>query len=80
MQERKQIPGIITITITSLGSCFLLVMSVFFYERSEVGRTIMTFGSAMVIGMYTTAGIIYFRLKEHLLSIEKLLERIENKM
>jgi uncharacterized membrane protein YciS (DUF1049 family) len=54
-------------------------MSVFFYERGEVGQTIFYFGIAMVIGMYTTAGIIYFRLKEHLLSIEKLLERIENK-
>ncbi|NLW83805.1 MAG: hypothetical protein GXY41_05295 [Phycisphaerae bacterium] len=79
MQERKQILGIITLAITFLASGLLLVISFLYYERGEFGRTIFNFGSAMLVGMFSTAGIIYLRLKGHLLSIEKLLERIENK-
>ena len=83
MENRKQIKDIVILTIMFTVSAFFLVVSFLYYEGGEVGKTIVNFGCAMLIGMYSTAGIIYYRLKGHLLLIEKLIEkqieRIENK-
>jgi hypothetical protein len=36
MQERKQIPGIITIAITSLASCFFWLCPCFFMKEAKL--------------------------------------------
>ena len=80
MGKRKNIrEGFITGFIL-LFACLLLYISSAHYKLEVVDHAIFYFGSAMIVGMLSIAHIISIRLDRKISHLEKLMEKLIEKL
>ncbi|MHC4634810.1 MAG: hypothetical protein ACYSYU_06315 [Planctomycetota bacterium] len=72
MKKKKQVSEIIIILLVSLATCFFLIISAVYYKVGAVDRAIFNFGIAMIVGMYTSGGMISQKLSKQLSALERL--------
>ena len=76
MKKEKQVNEILKIILLSLAACLFLICSAVYYKGGAVDRAIFNFGVAMLIGMYSSAGVISQKLSKQLSVLERL-EKLE---